>query len=605
MVEPTQSGTFVGGLIQGFQTGEQIQANRAKRKRQQKRFEAEQELNELKTEATKIELENAKAQQRRDEALRHLDTAVRAKDSGNTELASQEFKKGINTLDLSVEDFTPEFAQAANTLERKFKEPDSVSQDEAIAAANRVFRNQVQKGVGEETTRNGKKVKVTDKEITEIAPAPTDDGRGNELEPGIMARMRVTGETEDGETVVWRAPLTANRSTRDDDPAEGVPVDEIARQIVGKRSIMTGLAQSPQFREMLRTARTRAGEDPESIKRTVTGEEIGLSGGLFQVDRETGEISEVVEPDEPEQADFGTTEIKRGDDIVTMLTRDGVPTKALAEAPRDESERQRKIDALASRPGVSEDDAVDIVDGVKELTEPDQFGRQFIVDKLTGEREQVVERGERQDQSGQGRSSGAAGEVRDEADDSGEVSREGVDIEGAVEEGTGPFAQMRSLVNSTIGPFVEGAPFKDTEAAKENIRLFNFKMQQAFAQNDGRLSNFEREIIQRFQPNPDKVFTDPDTERQKIVEMRSFLEKQMEQNRQSMESGDITEDQRGELANQNATIERLLSIMGDAGQQQRFTADSPAKPETQEEFEQLPSGAVFVNPANGELRRKQ
>jgi len=568
--------------MEGWKFGKGIQRREAQEERRQKQFEQEQTLNELERKATEIEVENLEAQQRRDEAVRQLKTAKRAKQAGNTELAAQEFQGAIGKVGLSPDDFAPDFARSADTLERSFKEPASVTKEQTIDAANRVFRTQLNKGTGklDEPKRvNGKEVvEITDKEIAEVAPAPTTDGQGNPIEPGIMARLRVTGKTADGDAVQFRAPLTRDRSTREDDPATSVPIDDLSRQVLGRKVLMQGIAQEPDFRELVRLAKTRAGGETQSRLRTVTGQQLGFSDGLFQVDPSTSEITTVVEPSDGE----GNTA---------------------------DTQRQRKVEALARREGVSREDAVDIVDGVRELTEPDQFGRQFIVDKLSGEREQVVARGSEANDGDRASTSDEGSQGAAPADT--QPAERGVDIGGAVEEGTGPFAQVRSLVNSTIGPFVEGSPFADTEAAKENIKLFNFRLQEALSQDDGRLSNFEREIIQRFSPDPNRVFTDPDTERQKLIELKDFMRQQLKENQQSIESGEVTSDERGNLSNQNQTIERLLDIMGDVGpnrgQQQagQHTRDNPARPQSQEDFDQLPSGAVFVNPATGELKEKQ
>lgn len=299
MPQPTQSGTFVGGLVSGFQTGNQIQANQAQRKRQKQQFEAQQELQEIKTEASKIELKNAKAQQRRNKALRQLDTAVQAKEAGNTDLAVEEFVGGLENLDVNKEDFAPETFRALNTLERAATNPGEVENQQVIDAANVAFGSALNKGDNQTTTPDGRNVTITDRKIDKFRPTPNNGSRGEK--PGVFARLRITGETDDGEQVSFTKPLTKNRSSDPNDPAVGVPIDEIVDNIQGRKMLLGGLAQSPKFRDLIQLARTRAGG-------------------------------------EKEQADFGTQEIKRGDQIVTFLTEDGVPTEPLAEAPRFKQE---------------------------------------------------------------------------------------------------------------------------------------------------------------------------------------------------------------------------------------------------------------------------
>ena len=255
------------------------------------------------------------------------------------------------------------------------------------------------------------------------------------------------------------------------------------------------------------------------------------------------------------------------------------------------SEREKEIQNLIQR-GIPENWARDVASGNVQIDQ-DNFGRTILTNRATQER-MILGEGQ-QDQ-------GQAGQAEEEQDIIQPRNQQEQNMFQAVDE-TGPWAALRSLSNNVIGPFTEGVPFEETAESKQQIRQFNYAVQQAFKQDDGRMSNYERQIIREFLPDPDRVFTDPDKERSKLKEMRTFLQRQRDQLEQSM-GETVTQQERGQLANQRQTVDRVLNLMGEPEQQEQFTRESPAAPETQQDFDALPSGSVFRDPDDGQLYRK-
>lgn len=275
--------------LSGYQLGEQMKRRKTQDKRDAQRWEWKKEAHE-----------RERQKMRRAEALRKLKAAQAAQRAGNTELATEQLQDGLSDLDMDVEDVSPQTTQALDTLKTGLESPGSVDERKLVEAANTAFRGAIEKGVGSTVERDGKKVKITDKRITEVAPAPQKDGEGSPIEPGIMARMEVTGKTEGGETVTWRAPLTQDRTSNEDDPAQGVSMDGIARQVVGRKKMIEGLSNAPEFASILQMAKARAGGDPQQREkwRTVRGETLGLEGGLFKQNVNTGDVVKILGPDE-------------------------------------------------------------------------------------------------------------------------------------------------------------------------------------------------------------------------------------------------------------------------------------------------------------------
>lgn len=218
------------------------------------------------------------------------------------------------------------------------------------------------------------------------------------------------------------------------------------------------------------------------------------------------------------------------------------------------SATEREISDLISR-GVPPGWAQDVARGnVK--TETDDFGNIRAVNIATGEVRNL---------SGQQGSRGAEAGAKVPGQNAGRGQRGQGDVFGAVEEGTGPIAGLRAATNAVVGPFIEGTPFENTARARAGLRNFAQEAKTALV-NNPRFPVAEQQIVQELMPDPGRFWVDPDAERDKLRELRSFLQNKISQNRRSMSSGQVTQDEHGRLANQIESIERVLGLMGSPDQ---------------------------------------
>lgn len=180
-------------------------------------------------------------------------------------------------------------------------------------------------------------------------------------------------------------------------------------------------------------------------------------------------------------------------------------------------------------------------------------------------------------------------------------------IEEAAMEGTGPWAAARQGWNRIIGPFKDGQPFPETEDARQSLRIFNQQIKQSLTANP-KNPVAELNTIQGFLPNPDLVFTDPDGERAKIKKLRDFLKQRRELNQNQIKTAPIPTTVKDKFAEQNAQIDQALTLMDEFGgsesgeETREYTMSNPASPQTQKEYDDLPSGAFFTDDEG--LKRK-
>lgn len=266
----------------------------------------------------------------------------------------------------------------------------------------------------------------------------------------------------------------------------------------------------------------------------------------------------------------------------------------------DNTQTEREVQRYIER-GYPRSVAEDIAYGNIDV-ETDQFGNTYLVNKATGERRVL---------RGEGNTGGQRGEQVAQQSTEAPSGEAGADLGQAVEEGTGPFSMGRAAINAVIGPFVEGTVFPETSRSRAAIRNFNQTAKQALV-NSERFPVYEQKIVQQLLPDPDQFFNDPDAEREKLTELRGFLQRKKGRIQESMQAGGITTEERGNLSNQVSTIDRILGLMepmqqrGHGAQEttdgQQYSRTSPAQPQTQSDYDALPSGAYFVDDEG--LKRK-
>lgn len=557
--QPTQSGTFMGGLVSGFQTGEQIRRNRqdeerAKREMEmrEEEFEASQETTELQQEASELEIENARDLRRREKALRQIKAAEQAYEGGSKEMAADQLREGLNAIDMDPSDISADYARSLEDLSRSMKNPGSVGRDQALEAANRVFRGELQKGIGEQTQmEDGRRVTIKGKEIENVAPAPKQDTEGNQPSPGIIARLRVTGETDDDEQVSWRAPLTVGRSSDPDDPATTIPMDEIAKHIAGRKQIVSGMARDPRFRDMIRTAKVRAGgevEEPEYGMESVThdGQEItyltedGLPLQQFAA-------SEKQRDQRWHEAEDGSLYDRRSG---RTMTRQEAGLPPLNE--RGDTQRQREISDLVGQ-GVDRDRAIDLVDGREKVIQHPVSGQTMSYNKRTGETrpldfpntgpEQLPERG----------------------DDQGMLDE-------PLEVGFVPW--LAEIGSKTGGQFTDALNNSELEQARTNLRMLREEFISALAKS-GRPPVVEQQRILESFPSLGPMES-PERAKASLQAVSDSLVKIRNDDLQFAQDSSAPADARGEARERARAIDRMLrrldpSLFEEGDQGQRST----------------------------------
>jgi hypothetical protein len=78
-------------------------------------------------------------------------------------------------------------------------------------------------------------------------------------------------------------------------------------------------------------------------------------------------------------------------------------------------------------------------------------------------------------------------------------------------------------------------------------------------------------------PSTEQIFKDPDDAVSNLVELGNHLEAKIAANEKSISSGMITEKRKGELANQNDSMKRVMSLMGDPEASQELSMELARK----------------------------
>ena len=250
-----------------------------------------------------------------------------------------------------------------------------------------------------------------------------------------------------------------------------------------------------------------------------------------------------VEQLEPASREEFMTGYENALSVLGLPTSTPFPSK---ESESGDTERQRKIAALEDR-GFSVNDAADLVEGRIRLTSPDEFGRVSKVNLATNEVTPLITGGE----------GGGETPVVEPPADAPVASM--ID---AAKEGTGPVSALQQGVSNLFGFMAEGQLFPENTQARQKLKLFNKAAQESLIQNP-RFPVAEQKFVESLLPSTDTIMKDPDDAVSNLVELQNHLEAKIQANQRSIESGFITEKRRGELANQNDGMVRVLSLMGD------------------------------------------
>ena len=130
--------------------------------------------------------------------------------------------------------------------------------------------------------------------------------------------------------------------------------------------------------------------------------------------------------------------------------------------------------------------------------------------------------------------------------------------------GTGFYAQLQRLVNSAsaiIPSTLRGEPwFEDTQQANNYVRTLNLLTRSALTLNP-RYAVYELQLVQEVLPSVNNFLTDPETEANKLVNLKQILYEQKTNNLKFLQEGGLTTDDITLLRGKNLEISRALELL--------------------------------------------
>ncbi len=172
-------------------------------------------------------------------------------------------------------------------------------------------------------------------------------------------------------------------------------------------------------------------------------------------------------------------------------------------------------------------------------------------------------------------------------------------MQSAANFGTGPWSNLAAATDAVIGgTFNVGTMFPQTADNRQHLRVIK-QMGKAGLLNSARGAIWEQQKIDELFPDPDVFWTNPSAEARKVPEMVRTLNEMKLLNNQVIAQGTSNVELVEKLIASNLDIDRTLALLG-TGQQQ----GGNARPQTQADFDALPSGAQYIDPDSGETRIK-
>ena len=272
------------------------------------------------------------------------------------------------------------------------------------------------------------------------------------------------------------------------------------------------------------------------------------------------------------------------------------------EKTKELSEREKRIIQLRER-GFSEEFAQDVAAKDVSVVGPDKFGEFYVVNTVTGTRRKV-------EGSDRGVIDGIVSPVETpETTGTTEPATEMPPKRGLEEDvmkGTGPFSKLQAGISNVFGPVIEGAVFKDTTDARQQVRIFSQIAKTGLVNND-RFPVKEQEIVQNLLPDPDKFFLDPDTAASNLRELKGFLTTSKAAKLKESKKEKISSERRADLADQVSKIDELLSLMEKPKSKTGKATEKTKRPtvNSQEQVDALEKGTKFIWEPTGDLLEKE
>ena len=132
----------------------------------------------------------------------------------------------------------------------------------------------------------------------------------------------------------------------------------------------------------------------------------------------------------------------------------------------------------------------------------------------------------------------------------------------AARNGTGPYAGLAVFLDRTFAGALPIARefFKDTQANKQFLRGITILGRSALVVNP-RFPVAELERVGALFPDPDAFFTNPESEAQKLVELKTLAQQQKYENLKKLNAGIPDDATRQQVMSNNFEIERLLGLL--------------------------------------------
>jgi hypothetical protein len=132
----------------------------------------------------------------------------------------------------------------------------------------------------------------------------------------------------------------------------------------------------------------------------------------------------------------------------------------------------------------------------------------------------------------------------------------------AAREGTGPYAGFQVFLDKTFGGALPAAreAFQNTQQNRQFLRGLVILGRSALVVNP-RFPVAEMEKVAELFPDPDVVFTNPETEASKLIELKNLALAQKRQNLQQLAQGIQDKTVRAAVQANQYEIERLLNLL--------------------------------------------
>lgn len=285
------------------------------------------------------------------------------------------------------------------------------------------------------------------------------------------------------------------------------------------------------------TAKERSDKDPEAFQKMLMFELRKLAPQ--RTEQVFGPLDGSSEPPK-------TREIKKGGEIITQeWNKQTGKWDDVSEAPRfkeeGESSIEEKINILKS---VNQDTPDSIIAGVAtgsiDIETDPITGQMFLVNKVTGRKQFLKEAEEKvaQDQTKP------------------EKHKKTID---ELVPGIGPGSAMKDFINKVIGPIVPGVPFKNTERAKNNLRIMNRTLT-PFLRVSKMGAKFDVEDLKKVLPNPDAIFIDPDTLELQINNLKDSINNTIDA-KSALIRPDMPKKQRSDLMSDINSLQTALQLL--------------------------------------------